>query len=147
MPPKGFTLIELMIVIAIIAILAAIIVPSFVRSRQRAQLTACEENEKSLATALEMYAADNEGLYPTALGKLTPNYLNKLPSCPAGRNATTGVQYYNYRYRANPNGYIVYCAANNHRNMKLQPGCPCYSPFIGGITENTNYNDILNKYF
>lgn len=68
-----------MIVIAIIAIIAAIIVPSFVRSRQRAQLTACEENEKSLATALEMYAADNEGLYPTALGKLTPNYLPHVP--------------------------------------------------------------------
>ena len=61
----GFTLIELMIVIAIIAILAAILVPNFLKARAQGQLTACKSNCKNLATALEMYASDNGGRYPT----------------------------------------------------------------------------------
>lgn len=87
---KGFTLIELMIVIAIIAILAAILVPNFLRARAQSQLSACEANEKSLATALEMYSTDNNGNYPTGalltpgvLTLITPTYLRTLPTCPA----------------------------------------------------------------
>ena len=60
---KGFTLIELMIVIAIIAILAAILIPNFLHARSEAQTSACEGNEKQIATALEEYAVDNNGSY------------------------------------------------------------------------------------
>lgn len=61
---KGFTLIELMIVIAIIAILAAILIPNFLHARAESQTAACEGNEKQIATALEEYAVDNSGQYP-----------------------------------------------------------------------------------
>ncbi|MBC5825972.1 MAG: prepilin-type N-terminal cleavage/methylation domain-containing protein [Candidatus Eremiobacteraeota bacterium] len=60
---KGFTLIELMIVIAIIAILAAILIPNFLHARSESQTAACEGNEKQIATALEEYAVDNRGTY------------------------------------------------------------------------------------
>lgn len=63
---KGFTLIELMIVIAIIAILAAILIPNFLHARAESQTAACEGNEKQIATALEEYAVDNAGQYPIA---------------------------------------------------------------------------------
>ncbi len=63
---KGFTLIELMIVIAIIAILAAILIPNFLHARAESQTAACEGNEKQIATALEEYAVDHSGNYPAA---------------------------------------------------------------------------------
>jgi len=56
---SGFTLIEMMIVVAIITILVTLLVPNFMRARAQAQTAACESNMKEIATALEMYYADN----------------------------------------------------------------------------------------
>ena len=60
---KGFTLIELMIVIAIIIILAAIAIPNYLRMTERAKKAALESDLKSLATALETFHTD-WGQYP-----------------------------------------------------------------------------------
>jgi type II secretion system protein G len=68
---KGFTLIELMIVIAIIAILAAILIPNFLHARAESQTSACEGNLKQIATALEEYSVDNSGQYPAAANVTT----------------------------------------------------------------------------
>jgi prepilin-type N-terminal cleavage/methylation domain-containing protein len=76
---KGFTLIELMIVIAIIAILAAILIPNFIHARAESQTAACEGNEKQIATAMEEYAVDNQGIYTTTLPAL---YLAVTPKDP-----------------------------------------------------------------
>ncbi len=76
---KGFTLIELMIVIAIIAILAAILIPNFIHARAESQTAACEGNEKQIATAMEEYAVDNNGTYTATLPTL---YLAVTPKDP-----------------------------------------------------------------
>lgn len=60
---KGFTLIELMIVIAILGILAAVAIPNFLNARGKAQDAAALSTLEAVKTALEMYAADN-GTYP-----------------------------------------------------------------------------------
>ena len=57
---KGFTLIELMIVVAIIGILAAIAIPQFASYRQRAQDSAAKSALKNLATAQEDYYVKND---------------------------------------------------------------------------------------
>ena len=67
---KGFTLIELMIVVAIIGILAAIAIPQFASYRQRAQDSAAKSALKNLATAQEDYYAQND-TYATGLAQIT----------------------------------------------------------------------------
>lgn len=60
---RAFTLIELLIVVAIIGILAAIAVPNFLNAQTRAKIAKVESEHRSLFTALEMYRVDNNS-YP-----------------------------------------------------------------------------------
>lgn len=83
-PPKrlAFTLIELLIVVAIIAILAAIAVPNFLEAQMRAKISRARTDMRSISTALESYAVDNNK-YPPILGNAgsqvsqTFNYRNR----------------------------------------------------------------------
>jgi len=90
---RGFTLIELMIVVAIIAILAGILIPNFVNARAQAQTSACESNLRAIATAMELYYADNQrypaaGAIPDALNGTTVTYMSNTPRDPADAGAT-----------------------------------------------------------
>jgi len=109
---KGFTLIELMIVIAIIAILAAILVPNFLRARAQGQLTACKSNLKNIGTAMEMYSSDSQGRYPLAITAITPSYLKTLPTC-----ASAGVITYTYSRTTVPDAYTAWCSGSYHTPM------------------------------
>ena len=127
---KGFTLIELMIVIAIIAILAAILVPNFIRARAQGQVTGCKSNLKNIGTALEMYSTDAGGRFPTALARLTPNYLKTVPTCPSsGTQSYTG----GYNYATNPDAYTVCCAGTNHKAVDASANYPQYTSVTGLI--------------
>ncbi|MFN8609312.1 MAG: prepilin-type N-terminal cleavage/methylation domain-containing protein [Vulcanimicrobiota bacterium] len=112
---SGFTLIELMIVIAIIAILAAILVPNFLKARAQGQLTACKSNCKNIATSLEMYASDNGGRYPTTAAFATSltggNYLKLIPTCPAAGTNTYTAQYSSV---TTPDSFSFLCGGTNH---------------------------------
>ncbi|HEY9085234.1 MAG TPA: type II secretion system protein [Candidatus Tyrphobacter sp.] len=84
---RGFTLIEMMIVVAIIAILVTILVPNFMRARAQAQTAACEGNLKEIATALELYQTDHDA-YPQSGNVDASNtdlqpYLQQTPVDPA----------------------------------------------------------------
>ena len=72
----GFTLIELMIVILVILILAAILVPQFGLSRERARKAKCVSNQRNLETAVAMWATDNTGTNYTGntMNLSTPGY-------------------------------------------------------------------------
>ena len=75
------------------------------------ELTRCKSNCKNLATALEMYASDNQGQYPTELQELTANgYLKALPTCPATHRMT----YQDYRVGRQPQRFRFSCCGNNH---------------------------------
>ncbi len=129
---NGFTLIELMIVIAIIAILAAILVPNFVRARGQGHVTACKSNLKNIGTACEMYATDNSGRYPTTLDSLTAGtvggYLKTIPTCPAaGADTYTSA----YTVTSNPDVFTVYCSGSNHAAVDLGSGQPQFDSVQG----------------
>jgi len=84
---KGFTLIELMIVIAIIGILAAIAIPQFTAYRQRGFNAASQSDLRNAATAQEAYYTDGQ-TYTSVLGDLTPR--GYTPSANVSMNTLTG---------------------------------------------------------
>jgi prepilin-type N-terminal cleavage/methylation domain-containing protein/prepilin-type processing-associated H-X9-DG protein len=62
MKPRGFTLIELLVVIAIIAILAALLLPVLARAREKGHRAVCQNNQKQLGLAWQMYADEDHGV-------------------------------------------------------------------------------------
>jgi len=61
---RGFTLVELLVVIGIIALLVSILLPSLNKARQQANLVACMANLRQIGSTLQIYAAQNKGLAP-----------------------------------------------------------------------------------
>ncbi len=108
---QGMTLIEVVIVLAIIAIIVAIAAPTWIRQRENARGVACQENLAKIAHAKEQYAMEfrlsNGGnlVYPDDLvnppGTTGPNqgFLKVVPRCPADGS-----------YTANPIGVHPTCS-------------------------------------
>ena len=82
---SGFTLIELMIVVAIIGILAAIAIPKFASLIRKSAEGASKGNLGAIRSALSIYYGDMEGQYPGNLASMTiaGKYLNPVPSARA----------------------------------------------------------------
>ncbi|MGI6685041.1 MAG: prepilin-type N-terminal cleavage/methylation domain-containing protein [Bacillota bacterium] len=85
---KGFTLIELVVVVVILGILAAIAIPRFTDRRSEAEQTAVEADIKILQNAVDMYYIDKETWPATNLSDLYPDYVSEVPS---GYQHTNGV--------------------------------------------------------
>ncbi len=83
---KGFTLIELVVVIAILGILAAIAVPKFAASRENATITAHNANVRTLESAANMFVSENGGVAATWTGQNNEGweaYIQDWPTVPA----------------------------------------------------------------
>ena len=88
--PQAFTLVEIMIVVAIIGLLAAIAIPNMVRARATSQANACINNLRKIDNASDQFAIEHGKKYgdPVNLNvDLTPyiklNAVNQIPICPA----------------------------------------------------------------
>lgn len=131
---KGYTLVEMMIVIVIIGILSTIILPHMVKGRYQAQFTSCQGNLRNLAAALEIYHT-NEGVYPAEgnwreeifrpVGK--PQYMHPEPTCPSN-NSLYGYTVDDYDYH----NFTTHCNGIHHLIIRaVQPGFPQYSTVQG----------------
>lgn len=85
---KGFTLVELVVVVAVLGVLSALVIPRFSNLTSEAKANVDEQNRKLLQNTVELYAAEN-GKYPETdddIDVLIEKYLDQVPTVQSAEN-------------------------------------------------------------
>jgi len=113
---RGFTLVEIMIVVAIIALLAAISIPNFIGYRNVAHAKACAENMKILHDACRTYQVNHGGDYTESQTVLVGNngigVLRSEVKCPVGGS-------YTIKYDTTTQDFLITCSSDNDSDHKV----------------------------
>jgi prepilin-type N-terminal cleavage/methylation domain-containing protein len=126
---RGFTLVELLVVVGIIVILVAILLPALIKARQQALLMACSSNLRQIGMAIAQYAQNNRGHWPAVY---VPNALG----VPVPQNSAEG---YNLEVMVSPYLGKALHLGNSTGTTRVAGGvwiCPA-SP-LGTITTGSN---------
>lgn len=123
---------EVVILVAACAVLVGLLPGSNLADRHwwhaHSEASSCRNNLKNISTGLEMYSTDNSGKYPRILSAVSPQFLPRIPSCPAAERDT-----YSAGYTSGPiitawhsieEGYTVLCRGRNHTASQLPENQP-----------------------
>ncbi len=138
---RGFTLIEVLVVIAIIAVLAALLLPAVSRAKRNARRVQCIGNQKQLATAWVLYVTDNSDWVPGNGGNNAPNKALRLwiQGSFVNANANTTEEYILSPEYAQFAAYIrtirVYVCPTDRDSIR-----------VGAVTHTTKRSYSLNAY-
>jgi type II secretion system protein G len=140
---KGFTLIEILVVVVIIGLLAAVSMNNFSNAQDKARIANLRSNIKNISVALEQYSADQNGSYPTTgqelvgapSGLLQNGYLgsNKWPRAPWGAYTQT-----NHVDPAAPMENAATLAAGTAPLPAVNVGRPIVQSLTGKLAPNAN---------
>jgi prepilin-type N-terminal cleavage/methylation domain-containing protein/prepilin-type processing-associated H-X9-DG protein len=136
--PAGFTLVELLVVIGIIALLISILMPALSRAREQANAVKCLSNVRQVGTAMYMYATDNKGAYPFgARGDVVAreDWIWWQDNSPRG-SGTTVADSPIAKYIGNFSEELLRCPSDNIENRK--------AVFPGGTYK---YSYTMNEFF
>lgn len=141
---KGFTLVELLIVVAIIGVLATLLMSNFIGVRQRARDAQRKADLRQMQSALEFYRSDL-GTYPVSLsscgsifqgGSPANTYMQKLPCDPLGASSYNAGS---YRYTSGGNTYTLGACLENTADTQGTATSP------GGAGCTTNWYYVVNN--
>ena len=130
---KGFTLVEIMIVVAIIALLAAIAIPNLLSAKRTANTAAAKANIRALSTSAEVYATGHNGAYPANTAAITPYIAAAATLCASSAAAPVQGYIYNCTGLA-AGGYTVTATP-----ASTTAGDTTYSVTTGGVITETAF--------
>lgn len=144
----GFTLVEVIIVVAIISILASIILPKMGASRERAKLNACKSNLRHIGMAAEMYC-NQYGKYAPGVSAeritnshryVTTGFLKSAPQCPNDTGSNGSYEADCQEMVVTNPTFHVFCIGTRHAYFNLEENNPRWDIQHGGVRE-TEYGN------
>lgn len=114
---RGFSLIEVLIVVGIIAILATLLIPRYANAMAGAQAGTAQANLKQIAEDIELYNTQNDG-YPSTSGVVSDTTVSTVDGTPTDGGTGTGHEF-DYLYDT-PSGAYTVCSQNTHPGSAVQ---------------------------